>query len=100
MSDAESEETFDALLEDAIESLGRLEETVGESEAIDDLDDDTLETVVGDVDTLVQVAEEVGELLEAMDLSDLPEAVGRRTSSSTPSNSARFPTCWRTRTTA
>jgi len=75
MSDAESEETFDALLEDAIESLGRLEETVGESEAIDDLDDDTLETVVGDVDTLVQVAEEVGELLEAMDLSDLPEAV-------------------------
>ncbi|PGF17858.1 hypothetical protein CP556_18290 [Natrinema sp. CBA1119] len=75
MSDTESEETFDALLEDATESLGRLEETVGESEAIDDLDDDTLETVVGDVDTLVQVAEEVGELLEAMDLSDLPEAV-------------------------
>ncbi|MFB1066603.1 hypothetical protein [Natrinema sp. H-ect4] len=75
MSEAESEETLDALLEDAIESLGRLEETLGESEAIDKLDDDTLETVIGNVDTLVQVAEEVGELLEAMDLSDLPEAV-------------------------
>ncbi|QLK26304.1 hypothetical protein HYG81_01380 [Natrinema zhouii] len=75
MSDAESEETFDALLEDATESLGRLEETLDESDAIDDLDDDTLETVVGDLDNLVRVAEEVGELLEAMDLSDLPEAV-------------------------
>ncbi|MFC6767854.1 hypothetical protein [Natrinema soli] len=75
MSDAESEETFDALLEDATESLQRLEETLGESEAIDELDGDTLETVVGDLDNLVRVAEEVGELLEAMDLSDLPEAV-------------------------
>ncbi|QCS42363.1 hypothetical protein [Natrinema versiforme] len=75
MSDAEAGDSFDALLEDATESLGRLEETLGESDAIDDLDDDTLETVVGDLDTLVRVAEEVGELLEAMDLSELPEAV-------------------------
>ncbi|MGQ3413382.1 hypothetical protein ACT4ML_14095 [Natrinema sp. LN54] len=75
MSDAEAGDSFDALLEDATESLGRLEETLGESDAIDDLDDDTLETVVGDLDNLVRVAEEVGELLEAMDLSELPEAV-------------------------
>ncbi|WP_222918714.1 hypothetical protein [Natrinema sp. SYSU A 869] len=75
MSDAESADTFDALLENATESLDRLEETLGESDALDDLDDDTLETVVGDLDTLVRVAEEVVELLEAMDLSELPDAV-------------------------
>ncbi|WP_226479406.1 hypothetical protein [Natrinema amylolyticum] len=75
MSDAESEDAFETLLEDATESLGRLEETLGDSEAIDDLNDDTLETVVGDLDNLVRVAEEVGELLEAMDLSELPDAI-------------------------
>ncbi|ELY63789.1 hypothetical protein [Natrinema versiforme] len=75
MSDAEAGDSFDALLEDATESLGRLEETLGESDAIDDLDDDALETVVGDLDTLVRVAEEVDDLLEAMDLSELPEAI-------------------------
>lgn len=74
-TESESGDSFDALLEDATESLGRLEETVGESDAIEDLDDDTLETVVGDLDTLVRVAEEVGDLLEAMDLSELPDAI-------------------------
>ncbi|QLG48082.1 hypothetical protein [Natrinema halophilum] len=76
MSTAESDdETFDALLEDAEASLDRLEETLGESDALDDLDDDTIETVVGDVDNLVRVTEEILELLEAMDLSDLPDAI-------------------------
>ncbi|PCR91068.1 hypothetical protein [Natrinema ejinorense] len=75
MSDAEPGDTFDALLEDAEESLERLETALSEGEAIDDLDDENLETVVGDVETLVRVAEETVELLEAMDLSELPDAV-------------------------
>ncbi|WP_455449565.1 hypothetical protein [Natrinema thermotolerans] len=75
MSDAESEESLEALVDDAIESIGRLEGTLADSETIDDLDDDTLETVVGDLDTLVRVAEEAAELLEAIDVSELPDAV-------------------------
>ncbi|AGB31512.1 hypothetical protein C488_13631 [Natrinema pellirubrum DSM 15624] len=75
MSDAESEERLEALVDDAIESIGRLEGTLADSETIDDLDDDTLETVVGDLDTLVRVAEEAAELLEAIDVSELPDAV-------------------------
>lgn len=75
MSDAGSEDGLETLLEDAIESVGRLEETLADSETIDDLDDDTLETVVGDLDTLVRVAEEAAELLEAIDVSELPEAI-------------------------
>ncbi|ELY79891.1 hypothetical protein [Natrinema pallidum] len=75
MSDNDTETAFDALIADATESLGRLEETLANSEAIDDLDDDTIETLVGDLDTLERVAEEVGELLEALDLSELPDAV-------------------------
>ncbi|OAQ54068.1 hypothetical protein HTG_00640 [Natrinema mahii] len=74
-ADAGSENALETLLEDATESIGRLEETLADSKAIDDLDDDTLETVVGDLDTLVRVAEETAELLEAMDLSELPETV-------------------------
>ncbi|ELZ09720.1 hypothetical protein C478_16112 [Natrinema thermotolerans DSM 11552] len=75
MSDAESEGSLEALVDDAIESIGRLEGTLADSETIDDLDDDTLETVVGDLDTLVRVAEEAAELLEAIDVSELPDAV-------------------------
>ncbi|OLZ40708.1 hypothetical protein A6E15_06760 [Natrinema saccharevitans] len=72
MNETESEDGLDALLEDATESVGQLEETLADSETIDD---DTLETVVGDLDTLVRVAEETAELLESMDVSELPEAV-------------------------
>ncbi|SEP85705.1 hypothetical protein [Natrinema salaciae] len=74
-ADAGSEETVDALLEEATESLDRLEGTLGDGGAIDELDDDTVETVVGDLEALLRVAEEVGELLEAMDIGDLPDAV-------------------------
>ncbi|ELY85760.1 hypothetical protein [Natrinema altunense] len=75
MSDDETEKAFDALIADAIESIGRLEEALANSETIDDLDDDTVETLVGDLDTLRRVAEELGELLEALDLRELPDAV-------------------------
>ncbi|RZH67724.1 hypothetical protein [Natrinema altunense] len=75
MSDDETEKAFAALIADATESLGRLEETLANSETIDDLDDDTVETLVGDLDTLRRVDEELGELLEALDLRELPDAV-------------------------
>ncbi|WP_254524032.1 hypothetical protein [Natrinema caseinilyticum] len=77
MSDGEDEgeETLDGLLANGMESLERLSETLADSDAIEDLDDDTIESVIGDVDALVRVVEEIGELLEAMDLTDLPEAI-------------------------
>ncbi|MDQ2049611.1 hypothetical protein RBH26_03855 [Natronolimnohabitans sp. A-GB9] len=68
-------EDFDALLDEAEDCLENVEECLGGVERIDDLDDDTLESVLGDVDTLVRVVQETKELLETVDFSDLPEAV-------------------------
>ncbi|ELY43554.1 hypothetical protein [Natronorubrum bangense] len=75
MSPDNTDEGFEALLEDATESLQRLESTLGDAEALDALDDEIIETAIGDVDTLARVATEVGDLLEAIDLRELPEAV-------------------------
>ncbi|WP_226007121.1 hypothetical protein [Natrinema salinisoli] len=75
MSDAESADTFDALLEEAEASLERLEGTLEDADGIDELEGDTVERVIGDVDTLVRVAEETVELLNELDLSELPDAV-------------------------
>ncbi|MFA9417531.1 hypothetical protein [Natrinema sp. HArc-T2] len=76
MSDAESvDEPFDALLEEAEASLERLEGSLGDVDAIDELEGETVETVIGDVDNLVRVAEELVELINEMDLSELPDAV-------------------------
>lgn len=76
MSDSESSaEPFDDLLEEADASLERLEDTLGDVDAIDELEGETVETVVGDVDTLVRVAEKAVELLNELDLSELPDAV-------------------------
>ncbi|WP_226041789.1 hypothetical protein [Natrinema sp. DC36] len=75
MSDDESADAFEVLLEDATESLQRLDETLADADAIDELDDDAIDSIIGDLDALARVATEVGELLEEMDLSELPEAV-------------------------
>ncbi|MDS0474880.1 hypothetical protein [Natrinema sp. 1APR25-10V2] len=75
MSDAESDDEFAALLADATEGLQRLDTALADADAIDDLDDDVVESLIGDIDALARVAAEVGELLEEMDLSELPEAV-------------------------
>ncbi len=76
MSNAESvDETFGELLEVAAGSLERLDETLGESETIDELDDELVETAIGDLDALMRIVEELGDLLEEMDLRELPEAV-------------------------
>ncbi|WP_247001165.1 hypothetical protein [Halosolutus gelatinilyticus] len=80
MSDAEQstdseDESFETLLEDATERLGRLEERLGGIEAIDELAEDEIEAIVGDVDALATVLQEVAELVDAIDLSELPEAI-------------------------
>lgn len=76
MSDADAaDEPFDALLEEADASLERLEDTLGDVDALDELEGETVETVIGDIDTLVRVAEEVVELINELDLSELPDAV-------------------------
>jgi len=72
MSDAESADNF---LEEADAGLERLEDTLGNVDAIDELEGETVETVIGDVDTLVRVADELVELLNELDLSELPDAV-------------------------
>ncbi|SDJ62702.1 hypothetical protein [Natronorubrum texcoconense] len=72
-----SDETdgFDALLDEAEDALGNVDELLGGVENIDELDDSALESVIGDVETLVTVVKETEDLLEAIDLTDLPDAV-------------------------
>ncbi|MFC4541566.1 hypothetical protein ACFO5R_06465 [Halosolutus amylolyticus] len=72
MSDGDS---FARLLADAEDCLTNLDDCLGGVEDLDELDADTLEGVQSDLDTLTRVATETGELLEALDLTDLPEAV-------------------------
>ncbi|GAB3674131.1 hypothetical protein [Halopiger thermotolerans] len=74
-TETEPQEAFDELLEEATESLQHLDEILDDTEAIDALDDETVESLIGDLDALTRVAEEVGELLEEIDLTDLPEAI-------------------------
>ncbi|WP_436344286.1 hypothetical protein [Natronorubrum sp. FCH18a] len=68
-------ESFDALLDEAEDALSNVDELLGGVEDVDELDDSTIESVVGDVETLVTVVRETEELLEAIDLTDLPDAV-------------------------
>jgi len=72
MSDAEPAAD---LLEEADAGLERLEDTLGNLDDVDELEGETVETVIGDVDTLVRVADELVELLNELDLSELPDAV-------------------------
>ena len=74
MSDAEPAAD---LLEEADAGLERLEDTLGNLDNVDELEGETVETVIGDVDTLVRVADELVELLNELDLSELPDAVDK-----------------------
>lgn len=69
------DDTFEELLESAEESLENVEEYLGSVESLEELENDELESVVDDVDALVRVAQETAELIESLDLADLPEAV-------------------------
>ncbi|WP_207587683.1 hypothetical protein [Halomontanus rarus] len=72
---------LDALLDDAEDALTNLEELDfdldgdGENDVVEALDDDQLESLLGNVDALVEVVDEVGDMIEAIDFSELPEAV-------------------------
>lgn len=72
-------DALDDLLEEADTSLSNLEERLGDESAVidslEELDDDLVETTLGDVETLARVASAAADLLETVDLSDLPEAV-------------------------
>lgn len=70
-----TKEGFDALLEEAEGCLENVEECLGGVDSIDELGDDTLESVLGDVGTLVTVVRKTEELLETIDFTELPEAV-------------------------
>ncbi|ARS88448.1 hypothetical protein [Natrarchaeobaculum aegyptiacum] len=70
------EDTLDDLLEEAETSLSNLEDRLGdESDIADSLDDDLVDSTLGDVETIARVASAAIDLLETVDLSDLPEAV-------------------------
>ncbi|WP_293032461.1 hypothetical protein [Natronococcus sp.] len=75
MSEDEDDETFEELLSEAESSLENLESSLEGVDAPDELGDGDLDELLGDVDTLVRVAEETGELIESLDLTELPEAV-------------------------
>ncbi|MDG5761179.1 hypothetical protein QA600_17760 [Natronococcus sp. A-GB1] len=72
---SEDDETFEELLSEAESSLENLEESLEGVDTPDELGDGELEELLGDVDTLVRVAQETTELLESLDLTELPEAV-------------------------
>lgn len=63
------------LLESATTHLESLQNELDPVESLEELDDDALESVLGDVDALVDVATELTELFDALDLENLPEAV-------------------------
>ncbi|MXV61440.1 hypothetical protein GS429_05050 [Natronorubrum sp. JWXQ-INN-674] len=71
----DGEDDFETLLEDATESLENLENSLGDVEAIDELEDSKIEELLGDVEKLTTVASETQTLLETIDFSELPEAV-------------------------
>lgn len=70
-----------ALLDDAEEALTNLEELDfdldgdGENDVVEALDDEQLESLIGNVDALVEVVDEVEDMIEAIDFSELPEAI-------------------------
>ncbi|TYT62203.1 hypothetical protein [Natrialba swarupiae] len=74
-SATEDRDEFGDLLEEATERLGALEDRLGDTDALEDLEDDTLESTLDDLETLGTVATEAVELIDAVDVGDLPEAV-------------------------
>ncbi|GAB7020169.1 hypothetical protein [Halostagnicola bangensis] len=75
MSEDENASAADSIFREATEHLESLEAQLEPVESLEELDDEALESVLGDVDALVNVATELEDLLEAVDLENLPEAV-------------------------
>ena len=74
MSDVDAD-SIDELLSDAEDCLANVEACLGGVEDLDELDPEALEAVQGDIDTLTEVATKTSELVETLDLGELPEAV-------------------------
>ncbi|MWV39693.1 hypothetical protein [Natrialba sp. INN-245] len=74
-SATEDRDEFGDLLEEATERLGALEDRLGDTDPLEDLEDETLESTLGDLEMLATVATEAVELIDAVDVGDLPEAV-------------------------
>ncbi|SFC48855.1 hypothetical protein SAMN05444422_10953 [Halobiforma haloterrestris] len=77
-NDDGTDDEFTALLEEAEGALENLDEYLGSAERLDELEEleeATPEAVLSDVETLASVAVEIQELVETIDLSELPEAV-------------------------
>ncbi len=64
-----------SVFQNAVDHLESLEAQLEPVDSLEELDDEALESVLGDVDALVDVATELEELLEAVDLENLPDAV-------------------------
>lgn len=77
-TDGGTADSLETLLPAAEDALDSLEESLGDVDALDELeqlDDETLGSLSEDVETLVQVTTAVEDLLETIDLTDLPDAV-------------------------
>ncbi|MDJ1431722.1 hypothetical protein [Halostagnicola sp. A-GB9-2] len=75
MSEDEDASAADSIFREATEHLESLKAQLEPVESLEELDDEALESVLGDVDALVNVATELEDLLETVDLENLPEAV-------------------------
>lgn len=63
------------LLDDAEESLTELEEVLEGTVGLDDLAEDELDAVLENVTLMADLADEVEDVLDAVDLTDLPRAI-------------------------
>lgn len=64
-------EAFDDLLDDAEAALS----TLGETDSLDELADEDLDALLGNLEAVEALLAEVDDILESIDFSDLPEAV-------------------------
>lgn len=77
-NDAHTDDEFAALVEEAEGALENLDEYLGSVERLDELEEleeSTPEAILNDVETLASVAVEIQELVETIDLSELPKAI-------------------------
>lgn len=70
-----SDETEDGRFSEALERIDSLESQLDPVDSLEELDEDALESVTDDVEALTEVATELEELFETVDLTELPEAV-------------------------
>jgi hypothetical protein len=68
-------DAFDELLAEGEAALENIDGALDGLDGLDELEEGALGELLGDVDTLARIVQETGELIEALDLTDLPEAV-------------------------